>query len=364
MRPRVLLLTGVLLLVALNVMAVEPGGPSYLDIANQAYQDKDWAKSSEYYQKWVEADPSDEGAWYNLACTLALSGRPKESATALLNSVEAGWRGRSHTEQDPDLNTIRSQPDYAKALARIDELAALEKSKSSAVSQYARQTRLSPYWVRLPYEYDPNKAYPLVILLHGRGGNPQRFIEVANSLDTLDFVYAAPQAPYSVPDMRDGFQYFPAIDPADSVDYAAGAELMTDWVIQVTKDISSRYKIRGNKFWVVGFSQGGAAAHLMGLFRPDLVAGYAALGGYVIDRFATSERFEKMKRSGVKVFIGHGTQDQVVTPDEAVKARDRLQDYEINVSYHTYPAGHTLSPELRQDLTAWLQQQGLNSRSN
>jgi phospholipase/carboxylesterase len=164
--------------------------------------------------------------------------------------------------------------------------------------------------------------------------------------------------------MTDGFQYFPAVEPADSIDYAAGVDLMTDWVIQVTKDISTRYKIKGSKFWVIGFSQGGAAAHLMGLFRSEVVAGYAALGGYLIDRFATSERFEKMKRNGVNVFVGHGSQDQVVTPDEAEKARDRLQDYEINVSYHTYAAGHTIPPELRQDLTTWLQQQIFKPSTN
>ncbi|KPL07014.1 hypothetical protein AMJ86_06255 [bacterium SM23_57] len=348
-----------LCLVALVALAVEPGGSSYLDIANQAYRDQNWARSAEYYKKWVEAQPSDHTAWYNWACTLALSGQPELAAKTLLNAVEAGWRGRNHTERDPDFETIRELADYKRALERIDELLAEQAGNESILGLYTQQSRLSQYWLRLPANYDPKKAYPLVILLHGRGHNPEGFISLADDLDTLNFIYAAPQAPNYIKDSRNGFQFYPSLSDDDSATYTLAAELLAEWIIQVSKDVGERLKTKGMKFWIAGFSQGGSVAHLMGMLRPDAVAGYAALGGYIPDRFASAERFEKMKQRGVKVFIGHGTEDEVITPDEAQDALDTLMDYEIDVTYRTYAVGHQVSDSMRVDLKAWLQRNAL-----
>jgi phospholipase/carboxylesterase len=357
MRPTALLLAGIFLLTALISVAAEPGGPSYMEIADKAYQDKDWAKAAEYYQKWVDADPSDANSWYNYACTLALNGQPKDAAKTLLDAVEAGWRNKTHTEQDPDLDTIRDQPDYQKALERIDELVAKESKEGNKIRFFTRQTKMGEYWVRLPSDYDSLKSYPLVILLHGRGGDGERFINLGGTLDTVSFIYAAPRAPYYINDTQNGFQYFPAVSRSDTAVFATGAELMTDWVVQVAKDVSDHYKIAGTKFWVVGFSQGGAAAYLMGLLKPYAVSGVVALGGFLIDELATADRFEQMEKAGVKVFIGQGSEDQSVTPDEAVKARDKLLEYKMDVTYKTYPAGHAIPEDMRHDVAAWLQTQ-------
>jgi phospholipase/carboxylesterase len=355
-RIKILLGVVLLLLVATATLGVEPGGKSYLDIANSAYMDKDYAKSAEYYQKWVEAQPTDNTAWYNWACALALNGKPEDAAKALLGAVQAGWTDRSHTEKDTDLDTIRDQADYQKALELIDEMVAKKKANKFGVPYLAPQTKLSSYWIRVPADFNPEKPYPLVILLHGRGGNGEQFLKVANKLDTLHFVYAAPQAPYYIDDTQNGFQYFPRVAQGDSASYWQAAQLTADWIVSCAHAVGKYCKIDSNKFWVIGFSQGGAMAHLMGLLCPNDVAGYAACGGYLMKDFATSERLQKMKKKGVKVFIGHGTEDQVVTPDEAQTARETLTSKGIDLSFHTYAAGHTLPDSMRQDLTVWLQQ--------
>jgi len=343
------------MLVAIS-LAVEPGGKSYLDIANTAYLEKDWAKAAEYYQKWVEAQPSDYSSWYNWACTLALNGEPEEAAQALLGAVQAGWKDRKHTETDSDLDTIRDQADYQKALELIDEILAKSKGKASELPYLAPQTNLSPYWIKVPANFNPETPYPLVVLLHGRGGNGERFLQVANSLDTLHFIYIAPQAPYYIDGTQNGFQYWPRIGDGDSTIFRQAAELTADWIVSAAHDVEKYCTLNGKKFWVIGFSQGAGMAHLMGLLRPNDVAGYAALGGFLIRSFSTPDRLQKMKKKGVKVFIGHGTEDQVVTPHESKEAFDILTANGIDVSYHTYTAGHTMPDSMRHDVTFWLQE--------
>jgi phospholipase/carboxylesterase len=345
------------LLAAVAAMAVEPGGPSYVDIANTAYHNKEWAKSAEYYQKWVEAQPTDYTSWYNWACTLALNGQPEEASDVLLKSVKAGWRGRPHTERDPDLDTIRDLPKYKQALELIDKLLAVESGKESIKGLYTKQEKLTPYWVRIPANYNPEKTYPLVILLHGRGGNPRRFIKLANDLDTLNFIYAAPQAPYYIKDTQSGFQYFPSVASEDTQTFNRGAEMTVDWIEQVSTDMRERFKIEGNKVWLAGFSQGAWTAHLMGLMKPEIVAGYAAFGGWINDRFVTGERLQEMHRQGIRVYIGHGNDDQVVTLDNGEEARELLEDNRIQVSYFTYPVGHTISDPMKEDFVKWLREQ-------
>ena len=49
-----------------------------------------------------------------------------------------------------------------------------------------------------PDGYDPNKRYPMVIMLHGFGANMQDLAGLAPVIDTRGYVYAFPNGPESV----------------------------------------------------------------------------------------------------------------------------------------------------------------------
>ena len=115
----ILAFTGILL-------AVQPGDPSYLDIATQAYMDKDWDKSAEYYQKWVNAQPSDHRAWYNLACVLALKGQPEQAAKAL--SIKPDYIGVGPVYRTP----AKEKPDPVLGLVRMGNI--LKKTPLTSVA--------------------------------------------------------------------------------------------------------------------------------------------------------------------------------------------------------------------------------------
>lgn len=56
--------------------------------------------------------PNEAVVQYNLACSLALVGRRREAVAALRRAVAQGYRDVDFLLADPDLETLRHEPEY------------------------------------------------------------------------------------------------------------------------------------------------------------------------------------------------------------------------------------------------------------
>lgn len=63
--------------------------------------------------------PRDPTVLYNLACSLALTGRAAEALETLETSVARGWRDARLLGSDPDLEAIREEPRFRAILDRL-----------------------------------------------------------------------------------------------------------------------------------------------------------------------------------------------------------------------------------------------------
>ncbi len=68
-----------------------------------------------------KAHPRSPELLYNIACLLALLGRPDESMKALDGAVAAGWLNHQQIERDRDFESLRGRPDYKSLLERLRE---------------------------------------------------------------------------------------------------------------------------------------------------------------------------------------------------------------------------------------------------
>ena len=104
---------------------------------------------------------------------------------------------------------------------------------------------------------------------------------------------------------------------------------------------------------LVGFSQGGAVALATGLRREAGVAGIASLSAYLP---LAAETPAEITAAGKKtpVFIGHGTQDPVVTLSLGTRSRSALEALGVAVEWHSYPMAHNVCAEEVRDLGNWL----------
>ncbi len=65
---------------------------------------------------WAERamtiDPANARIQYNVACLLALAGKPDKSIDCLENAVKAGFAHMDWVERDPDLDSLRTLPRF------------------------------------------------------------------------------------------------------------------------------------------------------------------------------------------------------------------------------------------------------------
>lgn len=70
-------------------------------------------------QKLSEIDPRNPLSFYNLACSLSLTGKLDEAAQALESALDLGYRDFKWMSRDPDLKALRKHPHYVRLRDKI-----------------------------------------------------------------------------------------------------------------------------------------------------------------------------------------------------------------------------------------------------
>lgn len=336
--------------VVLSAWSAEPS-KSWKQLAMDALMAGDVAKAKEYYEKWAEADPGDAISLYNLACCHAILNDTSGALQVLRKAAGAGWSDSAHTVADGDLTILRQHKEFGPIVEQIARNSRLRHGGYTVHT--CAQDRLGEYLVVLPEEYDPAERYPLVVLLHGYGSSPEAFAPVTRLLNTRDFIYVLPQGPYPALD-SDGKQFSHLREKDDYEEDTGTVASTADWVVRVADDAKQRYSVRGDRFWMVGFSQGGALAHAVAARYPQRVAGYCAHGGYVIKNTITRDQLSAEQKAGVKVLITHGRNDPAVGFIEAEYAWNLLKAAGVEVRLEALDVPHVFTPEVAELVNQWL----------
>lgn len=193
---------------------------------------------------------------------------------------------------------------------------------------------------------------PLVIFLHGFGSNEEDLFGIKDALPST-WTYLSVRAPMPVDPQ--GYRWFTKT-PGDgdyngeTADLQRSAALIEDFVGKAT----AKYHTHSDRVFLVGFSQGAIMSYEVGLRKPALVRGIAALSGSVLPvlkaELKPSESLGKLA-----IFIGHGTLDQALPYASATQANEVLVGLGLTPEFHGYPGmPHTVSETEVQDLKAWL----------
>ena len=70
-------------------------------------------------RQMVQMDPGSPTAWYNLACSLSLTGQAEAAFAALEKAVALGYDDGDWMREDDDLASLRADPRYARILAQL-----------------------------------------------------------------------------------------------------------------------------------------------------------------------------------------------------------------------------------------------------
>jgi phospholipase/carboxylesterase len=201
-----------------------------------------------------------------------------------------------------------------------------------------------------------------IIWLHGLGADGHDFEALIPQLDvvaTLGVRVVLPHAPRR-PVTINGGRVMPAWYDILAPDFTRGQDSAGVRASEQQLHALIRHEIDSGipaaRVLLAGFSQGGAIVLHTGLRYPQPLAGILALSTYLplADSLATETA---PANRAVPIMMAHGTQDPVVPMSLAMQSRERLQQLDYRVAWHSYPMQHAVCPEEVRDIRGWLAQQ-------
>ena len=184
-----------------------------------------------------------------------------------------------------------------------------------------------------------------MIGLHGFGGNARGFSRIWDYLERHLFIFAVPEAPYALgdPAMESTNQFSWEFRGDDAGLWRAADPWVGELIVAVADSVAKRYRVGAT--FIFGFSQGAAYAYATGIRNPMRIAGIICFGGRMPDprKYEWLLNDEIIKGGGgLKVFIAHGRDDDVIGCDAALESARMLQDRGYDVKMVLFEGGHAI----------------------
>lgn len=186
-----------------------------------------------------------------------------------------------------------------------------------------------PYALYLPENFNPDKTYPLVVMLHGA---------MSNHRLALKRVFGKTNLPGESD--AEASRYFPEWDNVQYIVVAPFARgtmgyvgIPEEDVIQVIEKCREDFDINENRIYLTGLSMGGGGTLYIGLSRPDLFAAIAPVCP------APPAGFFDLTENALNlpVALHQGGADPVVRPEGSRRIVDELRSMGTMVEYYEYP---------------------------
>jgi predicted esterase len=162
------------------------------------FQAHDYAKAEAACAQLCAIDPKQSSSAYNLACAQARQGKTDAALKSLAHAVELGYGDAAHTQEDDDLTSLRTRPEFAKLLEQMRAMPYADGSPIEPGAPIAglRTIERAPpgglrYRLRLSEQATADKPHRLVLWLHPSGGSGDNAVEpLATSLAAHGYALA------------------------------------------------------------------------------------------------------------------------------------------------------------------------------
>ena len=189
----------------------------------------------------------------------------------------------------------------------------------------------------------------LLLMIHGWTGN-ENSMWVFTKKFPADYWIIAPRAPH--PADPQGFSWRP---PQPSTFGRPSLETLSpsaEALIRLVDEYSASVKVEAQQFDAIGFSQGAAMVNVLGMLYPKRVRKMGVLAGFVpsgLEAYA-----DKRVLEGKRIFVAHGTQDEMVPIDRARASMEVLEQAGASITYCEDEVGHKLSSTCLRALENYL----------
>lgn len=182
----------------------------------------------------------------------------------------------------------------------------------------------------VPESFNPRQPAPLIVMLHGAGGNAHHSIDPLRDLcDRTGCLILAPESQdVSWDVIRSNF----------------GQDVA--FIDEALEDVFSLYDVDASKLAIAGFSDGASYALSLGLTNGDLFSHVMAFSpGFMSPAHLVGSP---------SIYVSHGVHDNILPIDACShKLVPKLEAAGLDVTYDEFDGGHTIPTDIGRSAFVW-----------
>lgn len=209
--------------------------------------------------------------------------------------------------------------------------------------------------IKIYYDLDaPVKMpCPLLIALHGYGGNKRQMMREAKSFAPDGFAIASLQGFHQHlrepkregEPLRYGFGWLTNFHPEEAI------ALHHQALLDLTQKLIAEGVALQDQIFLLGFSQSVALNYRFAFTHPKRVRGVIAICGGLPGDWATSEQYANTETAVLHLC---GSRDEFYPPARTSGYEIRLRTRAQDVRVQSYDATHEIMPTMREDVRSWI----------
>jgi phospholipase/carboxylesterase len=226
----------------------------------------------------------------------------------------------------------------------------------------------------IPQRYEPNYAYPLLVLFHARGGDEQQMVRSMPALSWRNYVGLSLRGPEAVikRGRPEGYGWGPSFArpdrlaprPASPMSEAElvrrrllesspdPIDLLEDGAFAAIRQTRRALHVHSERIYLVGIGEGAAVAYRLGLTYPERFAGVVAINGWIPAGFRPLGRLKACRE--LRILVVHGEWNARVPVRCARHDVATLRAGGLRVAFQSYPCAHRLTSPMLADVDTWL----------
>jgi dienelactone hydrolase len=255
---------------------------------------------------------------------------PGQTCTVVTQANADASAGKPNVNHDGTPLPGIAPPDISRGFKGIPRsaqppLTASQKRILECTYRLAEANADMPYTLFVPSSYEPGRAMPLIVDLHGLNITPLQQILFDGTTDLAErfgFIVLAPMG-FNLSSWWGSRPGKPvataAVKPGGDVSYS-NTELAEIDTMAVLKLIRGKYTIDSDRIYLMGHSMGGAGTYYLGAKYHDIWAGLAPIAGAGGIAEGTADRYKSLP-----TLLMHGEKDSIVPAAASRKAVAALQ---------------------------------------
>ena len=206
------------------------------------------------------------------------------------------------------------------------------------------------------YEPDGLGAKPLLIALHGYGGNKESMMHFARSINKTDYIIVSLQGPHqhiirstdsSYP-LRYGFGWVTTFKPEESV------KLHHDAVLRIIEVLSNERKIDSENIFLLGFSQSVSLNFKFAFTYPNTIRGIIGICGGIPGDLRTNSRY---RPGATDVLYIAGERDEIYPAEKILDYAEVIRPFTNSVEVNQFDIDHKIPKEAIPLTAKWIAKQ-------